>query len=755
MLASPTVLPAALLAPFPPDDQAMIAREAAASPSFSAAVTVALQQRGGPEFVAQSARKAIANELNPSLYPESAGQWPVLRKMTSDLASSMPDTVAAQAAKLSLNEKIKYLQTVTRTGIPTPRGMSGFLGTAAPAAGASSALSTLGVVGGLMGGIAAAGATIYTAHVLASTQKDIAKIQAGAVTHNADVALQIAQAQAAMAGAQARIEEARAQQMAIQQSSPIQTSTDSGAMMPYTADQVPSGMVTQGPITAPSTAARPVISAKPTTADQGVAPFVIPAVVGGGAAILYAMLHGFGADRYEVAAYRALPMQLQELLAEEAKDNPAFLGGYLIPTLRSSNPREQIIADIAYEIHMADSMGMGYLGKSFFKRIVKRIRTDLIKIPVKVIKATTPKFIKKIAKKVGKPIMKTWHKYGAIIIGVIGGILSPFTGGASVAAATLLIAAKQMYDAKKAATAALRAAKKDAGQQQAAADAASAQVAQQVDAFYQQNQQWFIDQGITPDKWAQLTLDQKIGIINAGASGTLPPGAQQVGATQVDPTTGVPLPGQTVPPGAVVTPPPQTTGPTTGTIVSAPGAPTSAGPIDVPYGGGGSSGGGGGGGGGGASYGGAESTDDSGGAAPAIQTAGGNPADKGGAPAAPTGQYDVVVEGQKVASVGSIDDATKAALAFSKPGDRVEILFNGQSTGLRLRTSQGTTSVPPDTEAQIRAMTHDQVVTIVANAEKQLGITSDAPSSGGISVGGVVAAIVAVGIAVAAGGKKH
>ncbi len=122
-------------------------------------------------------------------------------------------------------------------------------------------------------------------------------------------------------------------------------------------------------------------------------------------------------------------------------------------------------------------------------------------------------------------------KYGNIVIGAVGAVLAPFTGGASLAAAAALTAANGMYQTKKAAEEAKKAAKADASQLQAQADQAEAETRQQVDAFYSQNQAWFSQHGITPDKWAAMSLEEKIAVIQAGADGKLqvvnPPASQQ------------------------------------------------------------------------------------------------------------------------------------------------------------------------------------------------------------------------------------
>ena len=881
-------VPADLLAPFAPEDQQMIQQEAAAHPAFAAAVTDALSRPGGPQLVAQSARKAIANELDPKMYPESIGAWPVLRRMTDELSSSTASDVIAKVDNMSFSELVNAVE-----GIAAQKKAGGIGGLGQ----ASSVGSTLSVVGGLASSLAQAGAAIYTSHVIATTTKQIAQIQAGVIIHTQNVQSEIARAQAAMATAQATINAQKIQEQQIQlqqqqltlqqqqfaaqqaqqqpdqgaqQAVPDQSAVDTSISTSSTspsvtpADQVPHGPMWQVSFINPSTGrgsaftwntqadaqaaaaasqnagmtsvaltpipatpgwtppasvqlppmppmqSSPVTTlgpASPTTTPQAVvltgpsapaAPsLVVPLLVAGGAGAAALLAHHFLSDlpggdyigRFESEQFARLSKPVQQAIALEAED-PAFVTGYLIPVLRSPNPEAKILSDIAHEVHMADMYGMGYLGKSFWKKVVKAVKKVTISLPKKVFKWTTPKVVQKFVKKAGKPIMKVWHKFGPIIISVIGGVLAPFTFGMSAVAAAIIVAAKQMHDAKVTAAYALKAAKAGAGQQQAAADAAEAQVSAQVEQFFQQNQAWFTSIDITPASWAQLNLDQKIAIINAGATGTLPPGTVQIGSVSVPPSdSGISYgqPGWTPPAGYAVPTPPTSTGTSTttstapnvtsppvgqqiqqatqsgGGIQSTPGAPTSGSPTDVPM----ASSGGGGGGGGGSAYAGAESTDTGsapGQAAAPISTAAdqtstaSSPSGGSQAPAtppAPAGQYAVVVEGQTIATVGALPDATTAAISATKPGDRFEILLNGQTTGLRLRTSTGSIAVPAAQEAQVRALTHDQSVALVASAEQQAAGQAAAPAGGpSLLIPGIIAGALAIGAAVL-GGRKH
>jgi len=476
-MAALAVVPRTLLAPFSADTRRMIEEECDADPAFGERVAMALSAPGGAIYVANWARRAVANELNPRMYPETRGQWPRLRALTSSMAETAMREVDARVAAMSLDDRTRVMEAVASQGV---HGM-GQLGQAGGA-------STLSVVGGVAGAVVGAVAAVYTAKVISSAQKQIAQIQSTAAIHQADVQLQIARANAAMAQAQAVI---NAQQGGM------------STTMPWTVAQPVTGQPAARPGTAETALPDPLKAA-------------LPAAIVGGGALLYAVLSGLGPE--ELEAFRRLPSTIQEHLVDEAED-PSFVPGYLGPALRTPDPYGTIVSDMARAM-ARDEMGsfaVGDLGRSFFKKLAKFER--------RIRKKVTPKFIAKIQKKVHLGAKKIWHQYGGIIIGVVGAILAPFTGGASLIAASILTAAKQMYDAKKAAHEATKAAKADATQQNAQANAQQREVSKQVEDFYRQNQAWFLQHDITPDKWKKLTLDQKIGIINAGANGTLPPGA--------------------------------------------------------------------------------------------------------------------------------------------------------------------------------------------------------------------------------------
>lgn len=124
--------------------------------------------------------------------------------------------------------------------------------------------------------------------------------------------------------------------------------------------------------------------------------------------------------------------------------------------------------------------------------------------------------------RIAQGIQEGVSKFGNILISIVGAVLAPFTGGASVLAATILTTANRVRTAAVAASSASRANSRAAAAQQAEAQRQAAALQAQVDDFFRNNQAWFAQHGITPQAWVTLTLDQKVEIIRAGSAGQLP-----------------------------------------------------------------------------------------------------------------------------------------------------------------------------------------------------------------------------------------
>ena len=342
---------------------------------------------------------------------------------------------------------------------------------------------------------------------------------------------------------------------------------------------------------------------------------------------LPAYAKALGLDRFEAAGFRRLHPEGRAVILEELREPQSRLAIRRI--LSHPDPARALQEEIAYNTRLAirgvkqairsgmgDSEtadycdGLGFSLKKTFKKVTKAVQKVVQKVaaPIKAIHAKIiPKPLQKIEKKVvsevhragqaaqrihesaeqvakrlgtksKQVVKKVWVKYGNTIIGVLGAVLAPFTFGASSAAAALIIAANNVYQAKRAATRAKAAGRADAAQMQAAVDAQEKDLGRQADEIYAQYPDAFRAIGITPEKWASLSTQAKLAIIESLSKGQLPPGYSYVSESEAA-AAGVPgaLPG------------------------GSPGASSGPGQPKITYtsgdGGGGGSGGGGGGGG--------------------------------------------------------------------------------------------------------------------------------------------------------------
>lgn len=285
-------------------------------------------------------------------------------------------------------------------------------------------------------------------------------------------------------------------------------------------------------------------------------------------------------------------------------------------------------------------------------------------------------------------IGRFFQRFASIIITVVGAILSPFTGGASVLVATLINSIKTTVAVVSAAKAAKAAAAADAAALKAESDKQMAGVVAQVDKFYADNPQWFLQHGMTPEKWKTLNIDQKIEFITAGAEGRLPAGSEPVNLSAEDQEklfTDQALAAQKagLKPESVL---PMEVGGT----VRAP-----AGQVPPP------------------------------------------------ASTASPMTYDVVVEGKTVGTYPSAAAANQAALDNTNRGDRFEVIAGGQSTGVKVQTAAGPIAIPPGQEDQVMAVSKDKMLDVVKKAETdamQQGTKSSFPWWLVLAAGGAVVA---------------
>lgn len=337
------------------------------------------------------------------------------------------------------------------------------------------------------------------------------------------------------------------------------------------------------------------------------------------------------------------------------------------------------------------------------KKVINKVVKPAVKATVKVAKKTveiTKKTVKKvheIQKKIIKKIGKAIKPYIPIILTVVGAVLAPFTGGASLAVAAALNAGYTIAMKAKEAKAAKKFAKKEAAAMQAEVDVQTADLNRQLDALFSENQGVFAAAGISSAQWASLSVEQRLAVVERINAGQMP-------SSQENATTAAEAQGQE---------PPVQTQTWQQAIQSSPVIQQwseSAGDVDTQTAG--------------------------------VQT--------------PTGVYDVYVEGQKVGSAQTLADASGILSQHSRAGDRVEMTLDGRSLGLKIvTTGGGVISVPPELAEQVRGASRDEVNGIINRATQTASTTSTTESSatGG---GGVWTVLLIAGgaLALAAGGKK-
>ena len=169
-------------------DHRLIAEEIDANPSFGKRLTAVLDQPDGARLVSISAKKAIANEFDHTLFPESRGQWTRLRKRAHDLARAIPDIVEKEIDRLPFSQKMEMVRRIANGEQPTLMvGVQGM-----------GDLGQFEIIASLIGSVAGAASSIYGAKITSSAQKDIAKIQAETAMKDLNTQMQLAEAQKAI-----------------------------------------------------------------------------------------------------------------------------------------------------------------------------------------------------------------------------------------------------------------------------------------------------------------------------------------------------------------------------------------------------------------------------------------------------------------------------------------------------------------------------------------------------------------------------
>lgn len=183
--------------PITPADRKVVEDEINGSPEFAKKIQRILD-KGGPHAVAESAKRAFLNELDPKEYPETAGEWPILRESTRKLLVALPKAIKEVVDETPLEEKLKIVEKIgqgkklhfTLQDFPVESVMG---------------LGQFEVIGSIVSAVAGAGSAVYGAKITADTQKAIAKIQAETQLKQLNVSMTLAKAQAAVQSAQVKI----------------------------------------------------------------------------------------------------------------------------------------------------------------------------------------------------------------------------------------------------------------------------------------------------------------------------------------------------------------------------------------------------------------------------------------------------------------------------------------------------------------------------------------------------------------------
>jgi hypothetical protein len=240
-------------------DHRQISDEAAANPAFGRKLAAMIERPNGLKLIDESAARAVLNELDGRSFPESRGEWPVLRKRFNILIRDVARDIQKSVDALTLDEKADILNAYAKGGVQVVVRPLG-----------EYPVESLGQWEAIVGAIAGAASSIYGARVQSSTQKEIAKIQAATEARSLEAQMTLAKAQMALQAAQV--------QQINQQTAAI------------TAGTAPAGTAPTG------TAAKFATSssmASALTKDVGGLPlWAIPAGIGVVGSIIYAVVKG-------------------------------------------------------------------------------------------------------------------------------------------------------------------------------------------------------------------------------------------------------------------------------------------------------------------------------------------------------------------------------------------------------------------------------------------------------------------------------
>lgn len=180
-------------------ERRVISEEKRANPSFAPKIDAMLQQPGGQYLLSESITRAVANEFDPSCYPESKGEWVVVRRIMNEQVRYVADRIKEEVDAMPLEKKMEVVRAIARGEMQQfGNGMGEFgpwieLGTA----------------------LFSGASQMYGSYVTSQAQQDVAKIRAEAAVQQAQLQLEIAQATQAIKTTVPKIQEYQLQQAAV------------------------------------------------------------------------------------------------------------------------------------------------------------------------------------------------------------------------------------------------------------------------------------------------------------------------------------------------------------------------------------------------------------------------------------------------------------------------------------------------------------------------------------------------------------
>lgn len=176
-------------------ERKLIAQELATSDSFKKHFSNLLRASDPVKAIGEDAMKAVVNEFNSKDYPETKGQWQVLRGTIRNVVGNIHSMLVESAKDLTPSERQRLIDSIT-AGDFTSIGLGADAAAPVPAAGGDFLSSLIGTLGTSL-------TTIYGAQLQAHAAQNIAQINAQSAQNQAAAAQQTAQLQQQMAAAQA------------------------------------------------------------------------------------------------------------------------------------------------------------------------------------------------------------------------------------------------------------------------------------------------------------------------------------------------------------------------------------------------------------------------------------------------------------------------------------------------------------------------------------------------------------------------